>query len=106
MNRVSYDLPVKPYPVTFRVMLRDLRVYWFSTQYREGDEAGWLLDIRDADRLPLIMGTALVTGLNLVYQQSSFELGFDLVLLCQEGRTTPTFESLGNGDRLLIVLDE
>jgi hypothetical protein len=102
MSRTVYSLPVKPYPVKFRTMVNDTD-YWFATQYREADEAGWVLDILNANENPLIMGIALVSGLDLMWQYHHMALDFSLVMSCRENRGTPTYESLGSQDELLLV---
>jgi hypothetical protein len=102
MTKVAYSLPVKPYAVKFRIMVGNTD-YWFQTQYREAEEAGWVLDLLDANEQPMIMGIALVAGLDLMWQYHHMGVGFSLVLKTREDRGTPTYESLGTDDELLLV---
>jgi len=102
--KYAYELPVQPFPVTFQVSVKDVD-YGFRTQYRETDEGGWLLDLFDANNLPLAMGIPLVVGLDLLYQYNHLAIGFALLVSCLEGRTTPTYQSLGPQDRLLLIVE-
>lgn|SRR3954467_415544 len=104
MTKRAFELPVQPFPVIFEVAARDI-VHEIRTQYRETPEGGWIVDIFDADKNPKVMGIPLVVGLDLLYQYNHLNLGFALVVLCLHGRTTPTYESLGREDRLLMVMD-
>ena len=104
MTKLTYAMPVQPFPVQFKVTIRDV-VYVFATQYRETPEGGWLLDIFGVDQQPQARGLPLVAGLDLLYQFNHLALGFALVVLCLDGRTTPTYESLGVEDRLVLVME-
>lgn len=104
MSVLFFELPVAPWPQDFQVTLRRRRTFRFVTQYRTADEAGWLIDLFDVTAgAPLVRGIAVVTGLDLVWQYDAFDLGFHLIMQCGGGRTTPTFESFGVEDRLILV---
>jgi hypothetical protein len=104
VTKSAFDLPVQPYPMIFGISVRDVS-YGFRTQYRETPEGGWLMDLMDGNALPLARGIPLVSGLDLMYQFNHLNLGFALVTLCLDGRTTPTYESLGIEDRLVLVIE-
>jgi hypothetical protein len=96
-----FELPLRPMAQRFTSSLLG-RTYRFTTQYRDAVESGWLLDVADVELGAYIQGIPLVTGLDLLWQYRYFEFGFGLFLLTADGRETPTYESLGVTDRLMV----
>lgn len=97
-----YEIPLTPEPQTFSIALAGvtyrLTVAWNSS-------AGlWVLDIADADSVPLVQGLTLVTGLDLLEQYR--HLGIMGSLVVQTDHNTdapPTLENLGTAGRLYFV---
>lgn len=104
MSKVYFELPLKPVPMNFTVRNSREQIYKFSTQYREADETGWILDIDDGHTgEPMVHGIPLVTGLDLMWQYNYLDQNFHLIMQCADGRTTPTAQSLGVEDKLIMV---
>jgi hypothetical protein len=62
----AYEVPLIPAPQTLRVPLGginyQLRVYWSDPA------TAWILDINDEGGAPVVLGLAIVTGVNLLEQ--------------------------------------
>jgi hypothetical protein len=94
----------------FRVFLEELIVQPPLTpdlyDFRQGLMSTWLLSIWDHTDVPMVMGIPLTTGLDLMWQYPDLELGFNLIVQCRDGRTTPTYDSLGVRDSLILVREK
>jgi hypothetical protein len=94
----------------FRVFLEELIIQPplnpDTSDMHQGLMSTWVLSIGDHDDVPLIMGVPLTTGLDLVWQYPDLELGFNLVVQCRDRRTTPTYDSLGVRDSLILVREK
>ena len=103
--KIAYEVPLRPTPI-IQSMTIHKKTFQIRTQYRDADEAGWVIDFHDITEDPnlvLFEGAPLVTGLDLLYQYKYLGFDFAMIMLCQKGRSTPTFESLGIEDKLVIV---
>jgi len=66
----------------------------------------WVLDIADANDVPIVSGIPMITGADLLEQYGYLGIGGQLI--CQSDDDTdavPTFDNLGNIGRLYFVPD-
>lgn len=98
-----FTVPLQPQPQTFTVALSGV-IYTFTVQYRNTAMGGWVLDIGDANNVPIVQGIPLVTGANLLDQYDY--LGFVGALWVQtldNPDAVPTFQNLGTDGLLYYV---
>ncbi|MCA7083386.1 hypothetical protein K7G19_07205 [Cupriavidus sp. DB3] len=101
-----FEIPLSPEPQRFTITLSGVD-YRLTVQYRKAGDAGWILDIADANNAPLATGIPLVTGIDLLGQYR--HLGFAGRLWVQgadDPDNVPTYEDLGIGSHLFWVTDE
>lgn len=68
------------------------------------DNAGWVVDLMDASGAPVVSDIPLVTGANLLSQYAYLNLGFGLVVVCDDpSQDYPTKTDLGIKSHLLVV---
>lgn len=68
------------------------------------DSAGWVVDLMDASGAPVVSDIPLVTGTNLLSQYAYLNLGFSLVVVCDDpGQDYPTKTDLGIKSHLIVV---
>ncbi|VVD75620.1 bacteriophage protein [Pandoraea aquatica] len=100
-----YEIPFSPTPQAFRVTLSGVE-YTLTVQYRAADNAGWMLDIADANGAPILGGLPLVTGTDLLAPYAYLGLGGRLwVQGAGHPDNTPTFDDLGVGSHVFWVTD-
>lgn len=100
-----FEIPLSPVPQRFTITLGAVD-YRLTVQYRKAGGAGWVLDIADANNVPLVSGIPLVTGTDLLAQYRY--LGFAGRLWVQGAANpddVPTYEDLGIGSHLYWVTD-
>jgi hypothetical protein len=98
-----FQVPVQTTGQTFTVTLSGV-IYTFTIQYRNVPEAGWVLDIGDANNNPLVQGIPLITGADLLAQYTY--LGFVGGLYVQtttDPDAVPTFTNLGTDGQVYYV---
>ncbi len=99
-----YKIPLSAEPQLFTIQL-GATTYWL-TFYWSVTAACWMLDIADADKVPMIEGIPVVTGLDLLMQYRY--LGFAGKLIVQTDFDTlaiPTFENLGTTGNVYFVVE-
>jgi hypothetical protein len=99
-----YEIPLTPEPQSFTIQLGGIDYYMTLAWNRAS--ACWVLDIADEDRLPIVNGIPLVTGLDLLEPYA--HLGFTGALLVQtdfDADAVPTFDNLGITGRLYFVTE-
>ena len=100
-----YEIPLTPDPQRFTVTLSGVD-YRMTVQYRAAGGTGWVLDVADANNLPIVNGIPLVTGVDLLAQYRY--LGFSGRLWVQGADNpddVPTFDDLGIGSHVYWVTD-
>ena len=100
------EIPLAPLPVIFQINLVG-RDYQFRTQYRDADDAGWVLDIDRMTPAPfeeLVHGIPLVTGLDLLWQHQHHDFRFHLMMRSDDDRDRPLTTTLGRSDRLYYLV--
>lgn len=69
-------------------------------------EPCWYLDLLNADQTPVALAIPLITGADLLARYAYLNLGFSLVVICDEnGQENPTKTDLGSLSHLLIVTE-
>ncbi|XTZ36840.1 phage baseplate plug family protein [Salmonella enterica] len=69
-------------------------------------EQYWIVDLEDASGIPLICGTPLVVGADLLAQYEYMALGFRLMVVCDDAtQDYPTKTDLGQASHLLIITE-
>ncbi|WP_394564537.1 hypothetical protein C1N58_02525 [Pantoea sp. SGAir0180] len=70
------------------------------------DSAGWVVDLMDGSGAPVVSDIPLVTGTNLLSQYAYLNLGFGLVVVCDDpGQDYPAKTDLGIKSHLLVVTE-
>lgn len=104
---VANEIPIGPIPLRFNIVLNG-REYVMRTQYRDAEEAGWLLDIDNAATgEPLVHGIPLVVGEDLLEQYAYLDFGFGLYVATDKPLDEPpAFDDLGIKTHLLVAVDD
>lgn len=99
----TFEIPLSATPQRFRIALSGVD-YQLTVQYREAGGAGWVLDIADANDVPLVGGIPLVTGIDLLGQYGYLGFGGSLwVQGANDPDDVPTFDDLGTGSHVFWV---
>lgn len=78
--------------------------YTFTVVWRQAPYSGWVLDIGDAENVPIAQGIPLVTGTDLLGQFDYLELGFGLQVQTDHDLTKPPlYGNLGSTAHLYAV---
>lgn len=98
-----FEVPLTPKPQRFFIALAGVN-YQLTVQWRAADEAGWTLDIADAQSVPIVEGIPLVTGADLLGQYGYLGFGGQLrVQTDTDPDAVPTFTNLGGASHLYFV---
>lgn len=100
-----YEIPLATTPQTFLTTIggKQLR---FTIQWCDAPEAGWILNITDLDDKPVVMGIALVSGINMLTQYPEFNWGGKLgMVIAGDDGNSPKFDNLGSEARLYYVTE-
>jgi hypothetical protein len=66
----------------------------------------WVMDLYNSSSTPLIQGVPLISGTNLLEQYRHMELGFALVVACDNPQQEyPTQYDLGTTSHLYLITD-
>lgn len=97
------EIKLRPQAQRFTVTLAGV-VYNMRLTYNTAQTGSWLLDIGDANGVPLVAGIPLVTGVNLLGQYAYLGFGGSLVVTTDRGAgDVPTFTGLGITSHLYFV---
>lgn len=98
-----FEIPLSPKPQSFFIQLGEPT---YSLTVKWNDVAScWVLDIADADQVPVLAGIPLVTGVDLLAQHR--HLGFSGSLVVQtdnDADAVPTLGNLGLTGRVYFVV--
>ncbi|MEN6629815.1 MAG: hypothetical protein ABFC42_09230 [Sulfuricella sp.] len=98
-----YEIPLTARPQTFSIDMAGTS-FRMTLRYLNVGEGGWILDIADSNKAPIVSGIPLVTGADLLAQYR--HLGFSVGLRVQttdNPDAVPTFENLGDTGKLYFV---
>lgn len=97
-----YTIPLANKPQRFGLTLLGVN-YEFIITWRKAMGA-WMLDINDQEGNPLVLGTALVTGLDLLGQYQELGIGGQLIMVGDDPYNwAPTENNLGLNNQLYFV---
>ena len=94
---MRYVIPLTPEPQRFSIVLAG-RELLLAVRWMDAPEGGWLLDMADAEGVPLVSGIPLVAGCDL-----HLVSGIPLVAGCD---LLEPYAYLGLGGALLLSGDE
>ena len=98
---VINEIPLTPDNQQFNIQIASAN-YLIRALWR--DDSGWVIDLKDSSGVDIIAGIPLVTGADLLAQQSYMNLNFSLVCVCDvEGQDYPTKTDLGTSSHLYVI---
>lgn len=101
----NYEIPLSAANQTMTVRLASVD-YRLTIIYRDAKEAGWVMDMADADGNAIISGIPLVTGHDLLEQYAYLGIGGQMIVATTgDPYAVPTFENLGDACKLYWVPD-
>lgn len=100
----AFEVPLSSDAQVFAIALAGttykLRLQWNSVGMY------WVMDVADENENPLILGTPLITGLDLLMQYGYFVIAGSLVVQTDSDTyAVPTYENLGTNGRLYFVVE-
>lgn len=99
-----YIVPLTPEPQTFGIVLGGTQ-YRLTLRWCGMAEGGWMLDVADADDVPLVAGIALVTGADLLAPYA--DLGFGGILwLYSVTELPPAYDELGDTVQMIFETED
>lgn len=97
------EIPLTPTPQQFAIQLAGVQ-YQMALIWR--DAAGWVLDIANNDRTPLIQGIPLVAGADLLAQYRHLGIGGALFIVSDPNvLSPPTQANLGIESHVYFLSD-
>lgn len=105
----AFVVPTQPMPQAFAISLAgvtyNLTLKWNDVLYRGGLVTPcWMLDIADANNVPLATGLPLVTGADLLAQHPYLGIGGQLIVQSDnDPNLVPDFDTLGRTGQLYFV---
>lgn len=99
-----YEIPLANDPQTLQIPLGGI-VYTLTVQFNS-IAGSWTLDIADAQRVPIVSGIPMVTGVDLLEQYAYLGIGGRLEVQSDGDVTAvPQFNDLGVTGRLFFVVE-
>lgn len=101
----AFEVPTQPQNQQFNVFLNGIQ-YTLQIRWNKFTSA-WSMDIYDVNQNPVLLGTPLVTGADLLAQFEYLEIGGQMIV--QSDGTTdtvPTFQDLGSTGHLYFVVSD
>lgn len=91
-----FEVPVSNEPQTFEINLAGTD-YLLTCRFNNSDEAGWFLDIANAETAePIVAGIPIITGADLLAGLAYLGIGGQLFCYTDGAATAvPTYENLG-----------
>ena len=99
----TYEVPTTTSPQSFSAVFPDGNTYNLRLQYQWVDNC-WLLDMLDANSVPLVCGIPLITGADLLAQYDYIFGGSFSMFVTTDGAAAspPTFYNLGTTGHLRV----
>lgn len=99
----QYEIPLTSDAQTFAIQLAGVS-YRITLRWIGGDQGGWIIDIADAQAVPILTGIPLVTGADLLAQFAYLNFGGSLVVQTDHAPDdVPTYANLGDTSHLYFV---
>jgi hypothetical protein len=103
MTTTVYEVPLQS--IAQQVSITINGVTYIFVVYWNWVNQTWVLDIQDSNGNPLLTGTPLVTGVNLLAQFAYLGFGFALEVQTDFNSTElPTFTNLGVSSHLYLLV--
>lgn len=93
-------IPLSNIPQSFSIPLGGST---YNLTVRWNEKQGWILDIADANGLPMIGNIPLTTGRDLLEPHANFNFGGSLFVLTDGNTDIPTLDNLGTSSNLYFV---
>jgi hypothetical protein len=91
----TYEIPLQGISQTFTINLAGTN-YTLTVKWNDSNEAGWVLDIADANQNPIVCGLPLITGLDILAGLNYLGIGGALYVYTNGDQSAvPTFTNLG-----------
>lgn len=101
-----FEIPLSPQAQTFDITL-GTKTYKLTVAWNDAPSGGWVLDIADANDVPILTGIPLVTGANLLEQFDYLDLGGELQVQTDfDLNAVPTFGNLGVTSHLYFITSD
>jgi len=101
-----FEIPLLPGPQLFPIDLRGV-TYRLKLFYRRDPGPGWMLDIYSSEGQPILCGTPLIPGIDLLAPYPYLEIG---VVLFADTEVPPgdpiSYASLGTTTRLYYAFND
>lgn len=99
-----YEIPLSAETQKFSIQLGSasyvLRFYWCKYS------SCWMLDISDANEVPMLLGIPVVTGIDLLSQYAYLEFGGSLIVQTDHNPDqVPDFAGLGTSGHIYFVTE-
>ncbi|WP_238925091.1 phage baseplate plug family protein [Achromobacter insuavis] len=99
----AYEIPLSADSQRFTITLAGI-IYNLALMWRSG--TGWVLDVADANSVPLVSGIPLVTGADLLGQFRHLGIGGRLVVLVEgDIVAVPDYSDLGTEGKLYFITE-
>lgn len=100
------EIPLTPSRAAIFTITLAGALYNMRLTYDIAQDSCWILDIGDANQVPLVAGIPLVTGVDLLAQYAYLGFGGALVVTTDRGAgEVPTFDGLGVTSHLYFIAD-
>lgn len=100
----AFPLPVSATAQSFFVQLNN--VSYKLTLRWNAVAVCWIMDLADAEEVPVIQGIPIVTGTDLLAPYAYLGIGGGIVALTEGNPdAVPTFDNLGSGGDVFFVTD-
>lgn len=101
----AFPMPVSPTAQSFFIQL--VNISYKITLRWNAVAVCWIMDIADAEEVPLVQGIPIVTGIDLLAPYAYLGIGGGMVALTEGNPdAVPTFENLGSGGDVFFVTDD
>lgn len=98
------EIPLTPSRARIFTITLGGTLYNMRLTYDIAQDGCWILDIGDANQVPLVAGIPLVSGVDLLAQYAYLNFGGALVVTTDRGAgEVPTFDGLGVTSHLYFV---
>ncbi len=103
----AYEIPLSPKPQTFAIQLAGVN-YQLTLTWNDALIC-WVLDVADANNVPIVLGIPVITGLDLLAQYRYLGFGGSLVVQTDGGQSMATLVDgnsnvpvVGPGDWVIV----
>lgn len=103
MALIPYEIPLTPARQKFRIQLGGV-TYTLTFSWNNAPTGGWVVDIADANEVPIVAGLPLITGADLLEQFAYLGIGGQLIVQSDfDVNAVPTYQNLGLTSHLYFL---